>query len=1055
MPNIVQLHNHTDISLLDSATKTSDYISKCLEYGQTALAITNHGYLKNWVENKILCDKAGIKYIHGVETYITKSLLQPVDGEMKKVRDNMHCILLAKNYDGVLELNSLISRACDDEHFYFMPRISGQEFVNISDNIIALSACLAGPLNKLDPDDDMFIPILRRMDYLEIQPHNCQSQADYNIWLASLAQKYHKPLVATTDSHSSDYYKNECRDILMLYKGQHYESEDEFDLVFKSYEQMVAAFREQDAIPESMWMDAIENTNVIADSIEEFELDYSMKYPILYGSAEADEEAYRKSVWSGLDDKLAKGIIPKEEEAQYREDAAYELEVFSKIGMAGFMQAESEIIQWCKEQGMPIGPSRGSVAGSRCAYLTDIIDLDPVRWRCNFARFANEDRIVAGDIDVDCREKDRPKIFKHIIEKFGRDKVARVSSFGTLQDKGTIKLIVGALGKQWQIDHDTKDDGKYTLKYAESIIKEYESDAESCRRAHPDIFYYFDGLVGTYISQSFHPAGVIISPITLPDNYGTFVKDGEVVLNLDMEWSHEIELVKFDMLVLRNIDIIYDTCKLAGIPYPKSHEVNWDDEKVWENMIQSPVGVFQMEGDYAFQCLKKYKPHSIYDMSLVTASIRPSGASYRDQVMEHKLNKNPTPLIDEIFKDSLGYCVYQEQVIAFLQQACGFPGSKADTVRRAIADKNPAKLESMMQDVIDGYCELSDKPREEAEEEVKDFVQVLRDASGYSFGYNHSVGYSMIGYLCTMLRTYYPYEFIVALLNNAANEEDVANAKTLASQLGIKILPPKYGTSSATYEFTRDTKEISKGAADIKYVGAKVATGLYKMAHDGKQRTFVDVILDSTAGIRDMNKRRMEALISVGYFSDFGNIAELSRIYQMVEEFKFGDVKSYKCDKVGDRLKFIEKYASNLKKDGTPGSSYKFESKDAVIGFLREAEKIILSLNIPDVSFKVKAENQKTYLGYIDLVTGREEDRRKLYIMDYYEIMNKWGGKGVWKVRIKTRSIGSGKEASLSLSPILVQRDPIQVGSVIEVKEEWLSVDKGQYWVLNRYKVIE
>ena len=596
MSNFVQLHNHTDISLLDSATKTSDYIAKCHEYGQTALAITNHGYLKNWVENKILCDKAGIRYIHGVETYITKTLLQPVDGEMKKVRDNMHCILLAKNYDGVRELNSLISQACDDDHFYFVPRISGSEFVNLSNNIITLSACLAGPLNKLDPEDEMFLPILKRMDYLEIQPHNCRSQADYNIWLTSLAQKYHKPLVATTDSHSSDYYKNECRDILMLYKGQHYESEDEFDLVFKSEQMMEDAFTEQDALPRKLWREAMDMTGVVADSIEDFELDYSMKYPILYGSPEADEEAYRKNVWAGLDKKLADGVIPKEEEAQYREDAAYELEVFSKIGMAGFMQAESEIIQWCKEQGMPIGPARGSVAGSRCAYLTDIIDLDPVKWKCVFARFANEDRIVAGDIDVDCREKDRPKIFRHIIEKFGREKVARVSSFGTLQEKGTIKLIVGALQKRWQAENDTKESGKYTLGFAERVILEYGIDPEECRKHHPDVFYYFDGLVGTYISQSFHPAGVIISPVTLPDNYGTFIKDGEVVLNLDMSSSHEIELVKFDMLVLRNIDIIYDTCKLAGIPYPKSHEVDWDDPKVWDNIIKSPVGVFQMEG---------------------------------------------------------------------------------------------------------------------------------------------------------------------------------------------------------------------------------------------------------------------------------------------------------------------------------------------------------------------------------------------------------------------------------------------------------------------------
>ena len=1053
MPNYVSLHNHTDLSLLDSATKTQEYIDKCLEYGQKALAITNHGYLKNWCENKMLCDKAGIKYIHGVETYITKSLLQNVDGEYKKVRDNMHCILLAKNYDGVMELNQLISRASDENHFYFVPRISADEFCMISNNIITLSACLAGPLNKLDPKDPKFEPILKRMDYLEIQPHNCMEQRDYNIWLASLADDYGKPLVATTDAHSSNKYKDECRDVLMLYKGQHYESEDEFDLVYKSYDEMVNAFTKQDSLPDFLWREALENTNRIADSIEEFELDFSMKYPILYGSPEADEEAFKRNVWNGLEDKLKKGIIPKEEETQFREDAENELKVFSQIGMAGFMQAESELIKYAKSEDMPIGFARGSVAGSRCAYLTDIIDLDPVRWGTDFYRFANSDRVVAGDIDVDCRESDRPKIFKHIAEKFGQEKVARVSSYGTLQEKGTIKLIVGALDKRYKAEHGT-DTSKYTLKYAEEIIKDYEADPLVASERYKEVFYYFDGLVGTYISQSFHPAGIIISPVTLPDHYGTFIKDGEVVLNLDMDSAHDVNLIKFDMLVLRNIDIIYDTCKLAGIPYPQSYKVDWDDQDVWADMIKSPVGVFQMEGKFAHEMLSRYEPHSIYDMSLVTACIRPSGASYRDRVMEHKPNVNPTELIDGIFKESLGYCVYQEQVISFLRIACGFPGSKADTVRRAIADKDPAKLESMMDDVIDGYCSLSDKPREEAENEVRDFVQVLRDASGYSFSYNHSVAYSMIGYVCAYLRKYYPYEFLVSLLNNAANEDDVANAKALASQLHIKILPPKYGVSSDTYTYDKEKKEIVKGASDIKYVGKKVAKALYNMAHDGKNRTFVDIILDSKANIRDMNKRRFESLIRVDYFNHYGNITELSRILRMVEMFKYGEAKSYPTQKVTDSLKFIEKYATNLKKDGTPGSSYKFFSQEKTIEFLRECEALILSLGLPDATYKVKAENQKELMGYIDLVTGEEKDLTTLYVMDCYGLPNKYRG-GIWIYKIKARSIGSGKENSFDIAPDVMKQFPIDKGSVIKTTRDWVSQDKKGYWKLYKYEVIE
>lgn len=1056
--NYTPYHIHSHYSLLDSASKPEEYLAQAAEWGMKSFAFSEHGNVKGWMKKRRLCLKYGLQYIHATECYLTRDLLQNTEDGLKKVRDNYHTILIAKDDEGLRELNSLLSMASDKDHFFYVPRISFQEFVSISDHIISTSACLTSPLNKLELNDPWYERLVNAYTYLEIQPHNSDDQAAYNVHLASLAQKYHKPLILGTDAHSVSPYKNECRDILLDFKHQYYAGEDDFDMVFHPFDDICDMLTLQDALPEGLWREALENTNRLADRIEDYTIDSGHKYPILYGSPEKDEEVFRKNVWDSLDQKLKAGIIKPEQEQSYREALTEELDTFSKLGMPGFMEFTSEMCRWCHENGIMTGPGRGSVSGSRAAFVTDITDVDADRWQTIFSRFCNSERVSLGDIDTDIIESDRPKIFKYLIERFGESKTARVPSYGTIQGKKGIAIIYGALKERWKREHpDSSDD---VNPYRDTVMKaaklEYESDEDLFRKNHKDIAYYLDGLIGVFESQSVHPAGIVVSPITLPDNYCVFTKDDATVLSIDMDEIHdEAQLVKVDLLILRNIAIIKDTCTLAGIPYPKSHMIDWDDQEVWKDMLISRVGIFQFETEGSFHMMKEFAPTSIPEMALMTAAIRPAGASYRSELIKRHVHKNPTELIDTIFKDSFGFPVFQEDITRFLEVACGFSGASADTVRRGIADKDIKKLEAILPQIVDGYCSRSDKPRAEAEAEVTEFIQVLRDASSYAFNYGHAVSYSMVSYLCAYLRKYYTYEFIVSLLNNAANEDDIANAKALASQLGIKILPPKYGISSATYEFNRETKEISKGAADIKYVGAKVATGLYKMAHDGKPRTFVDVILDSTNGIRDMNKRRMDALIAVGYFSDFGNISELSRIYSMVEEFKFGDTKSYKCDKVGERLRFIEKYASNLKKDGTPGSSYKFESKDAVIAFLREAEQVILSLGIPDVSFKVKAENQQEYLGYIDLVTGREEDRRKLYIMDYYEIMNKWGGKGVWKVRIKTRSIGSGKEATLSLSPVLVQRNPIEKGSVIEVKEEWLSLDKGQYWVLYKYNVIE
>lgn len=1057
MPNYTAYHVHSDYSLQDSATNFQDYINKAVELGQTAIAFSEHGNIKGHVYKRMACKAAGLKYIHACEVYLTKSLLQNVDGEMKKVRDNYHTILIAKNYDGYLELNNLVSMANDDEHRYYDPRLTFDEFLNISTNIISTSACLASPLNKLSLDDPYYERLVKKYDFLEIQPHMMQDQVDYNRHLATLSQKYHKPLIVGTDAHSVNDYKNECRNILMLRKKQHYDGEDEMDLVYRSYDEVCEAFRKQDAIPESMWLEALENTNVMADMVEEYEIDTSNKYPILYGSAEEDEQKLIKNVWDSFEDKLRNGVIPKSQESVYRSALQEELNVFHKIGMCGFIQSMSELIRWCHNNGIVTGPARGSVAGSRVAYVTDIIDLNPETWGTVFSRFANEDRIELGDIDTDVIESDRPRIFEYIINRFGQDLTARVPTYNTIKERKVVEVIVGAFANKWEMEHPgaPKTENPYPVSLSTKLKKEFVEDGERFAKDHPDVAYYIDGLLNIKESQGSHPAGMVISPVTLADHYGTFVKDGEIVLQIDMEEAHDVGLVKYDFLVLRNIGILKDAYSLAGLPYPKSHEVNWDDQEVWTDMVKSPVGIFQMEGDYAFHLLKDYEPHSIFDMSLVTACIRPSGASYRNDLIAHKPHKNPSAMIDKLLAENNGYLVYQEDIIKFLQVICGLSGSEADTVRRGIAAKKMEILDKMMPKIIEGYCGKSDQPREIAEAELAEYIQIIEDASSYMFGKNHSIAYCLIGYMCAWLRKYYPYQFITSLLNNAANQGDIANAKLLAGELHAKVSPPKYGVSRDTYGYDEATKEISKGAADIKGVGAKVALGLYEMAHDGKERSFVDVIIDSNESIKDMAKDRMDALIAVGYFDTFGNIAELSRIHEMVREFKYGDVKSYKCSKVGDRIKFIEKYASNLKKDGTPGSSYKFESKDAVIAFLREAEQVILSLGIPDVSFKVKAANQKEYLGYIDLVTGREEDRRKLYIMDYYEIMNKWGGKGVWKVRIKTRSIGSGKEATLSLSPALVNRNPIKEGSVIEVKEEWLALEKGQYWVLHKYNVIE
>lgn len=694
--------------------------------------------------------------------------------------------------DGLREINGLISLSNTEDHFYFKPRITFDEFLNISDNVIKISACLASPLAKIENDQvelektikietdedrkaihlnrlakikDSYSKLLLHYDYYEVQPHiNSEEQKQYNKKLFELSKKYNKPLIAGTDTHSLNKYKAECRSILQLAKGIEFSNEDQFDLTYKSYEELVEMFEEQKSLPTRVYLEAIENTNIMADSCEEIVLDKEFKYPNVY-----DDDIYtlKHRLWDMLKDKISRGIIDKKDEQQFINNIKEEIKVFEKINMCGFMLFMSDLIIWCHENNIPTGFARGSCGGSCVAYVLDIIDINPLQWKTVFSRFANESRKEIGDIDVDFAPSDRETVYNHMIEKFGDKYTAYILAVGTVSDKGCIDEIGRALSRKYP------DNKTYSLESIKQVKKDFEHDQEKAREKYPEIFYYFDGLLNTYIAQSMHPCGMVVSPITLDDNYGTLYRDNKKILQIDMDDVHEISLVKYDILGLKNVGIIKDACEYANISYPKSYEINWNDESVWKDMIKCPQGIFQFEGDFAFQMLCQFKPKNLFDMSLVTAALRPSGSSYRDKLMRKELHSNPSTIIDDMLKDNYGYLIYQEDTIKFLQDICGLSGSEADNIRRAIGRKQKDRLDEAMPSILEGYCKMSTQPRNVAEAEAKEFLQIIEDSASYQFGYNHSIAYCMIGYLCAYLRYYHTPYFIVSYLNNAQNEDDI------------------------------------------------------------------------------------------------------------------------------------------------------------------------------------------------------------------------------------------------------------------------------------------
>ena len=954
---------------------------------------------------------------------------------------------MAKNMDGLRELNALVSKSCDENHFYYTNRISFDEFLSLSPNIISTSACLASPLNKLPDSHPRYMELAQKYDFLEVQAHNHPEQIEFNKRLSKLSKEIGTPLIAGTDTHSSTQYKAECRAVLLSAKHKSYGDEDAFDLTYKTYNELVDMFRIQNALTEDEYLSAINNTNLLYDLTEEIELDTSIKYPILYGSREADSEKFKETIERKFQEKLEQGIIPQHQYESFRKAIDEELRVFQKLEMDGFMLSMSELISWCKEQGMAIGTARGSVGGSRIAYITDIIDLNPETWHTVFSRFCNEDRQEIGDIDIDCVDSDRPAIFKHITGRFGREKTARVASYGTIQDKGVADEVGRHLAIQWAKTHPNDKNNPWSIEAIKKIKKEFAADPEKTKEKYPEIFYYYDGLLDTKISQSVHPAGMVIAPITLADNFGTFDKDDDVCLMLDMENVHDFTgLAKYDFLVLKTVQVIRDACRYLGKPYPKTHEIDWFDKDVWASMISNPMGVFQFEGAFAFNSLKKFNPQSIFDMSIVTACIRPSGSSYRDVLLARKTHKNPSEIIDDLLKDNLGYLIYQEDTIKFLQEICGLSGSEADNIRRAIGRKQKDRLDKAMPDILNGYCNKSPKPREEAEEEAKEFLQIIEDSASYQFGYNHSIAYCLLGYLCAYLRHYHPVEFITSFLNNAANDDDISNGTSYANRIGVEITMPKWGVSRSEYFFNQERTFIAKGLTSIKFISAKHAEELYNLAQTKKYNRFIDLLRDINQ-YTSINARELDILIKIDFFSEFGNQRELFRIRDIyVDFFSKGEAKKINKSKVdGTPIEsIIKKYSVGVTKSGGEAKSYTLLDIESI---LNEIEDVVKSLQLEDLSLTLKVKNFEDAMGYIGYVSGKTEDRPKLYITDIYELHRKKDDKQ-FGYSVLTKSIGSGRESRFTVFNGLYNKNPINKGDLIRCKG---FERNGQYFTLTAY----
>ena len=921
MSNYTVLHCHTELSNgttnIDSVTKYEDYIKRASELGMKSIAITEHGNILSWLKKKDCCEKYGLKYIHGIEAYLTETI-------DTKVRDNYHCCLYARNWEGVKELNKLISNSYNrnDNHFYYTPRILIDDLFKTSNNIIVASACLGGVFNKGNDEVkkrmlDFFIKNKDRC-FLEIQHHNVKDQIEYNKYLFKLSQEYGLKLVTNTDTHCLDKKHVKGRDILQRAKNIRFDNEDGWDLTFKSYDELIESYKQQNSLPMFVILEAMENTNRIADMIEEFTMDKSYKYPKLYDNS---EDVLKQKINEGV---IRTGIdkLPNYE-TEYLPRIYSELETYKHNGAVDFLLLDENIKTWGREHDIYPGYSRGSCSGSLICYLLGITDVDSVLHKLNFERFMNTERVSLADIDTDWQPNQREAIKDYVYSMEGLY-CADIITFNTVALKGSIRDCARAL--------------KIDLSIVNDICENINDDnIESYREQYKELFEYVDIVNGTVVSIGTHPCGQVVSPIPLDENMGllTLATCKNPVTMLNMKEIDSLNYVKLDILGLDNIQIINETCKLAGIERLTPQNVDDNDEAVWQSIKEDTLGIFQWDGsgsyyikdlfsDETIKRIKEVYPDFRYIdlMACGNGAIRPAGESYRYELAQGIFRDNGHKALNDLLAPTLGYLVYQEQIIAFLNQFCGYTMGEADIVRRGFAKK--IGTEQFIPQIKSGFIKTMKEKygveEEESERIVKSFIQVIEDASSYLFSLNHSLPYSYIGYICGYLRYYYPLEFMTVVLNVCKDDAEKTNkAIDYVKKHDMVIKPPKFRYSRAEYFMDKETNSIYKGMASIKYMNAQVSEELYELKNN-QYNNFMDLLID----IYDktcINSRQLNILIAIDFFEEFGKSQKLLDIVELYENIMSKKLKSKKGEVSFNKAdlpypqEIIEKYATEKSKE--------------------------------------------------------------------------------------------------------------------------------------------
>ena len=892
--SFVHLHVHTEYSLLDGACRIGDLMDRVQELGQTAVAVTDHGAMYGVIDFYRAAKKKNIKPILGCEVYVAPrsrhDRVHGVDNE------NYHLVLLCENMTGYRNLCYMVSQAFLDG-FYGKPRIDWELLEAHHEGLIALSACLAGELPRLlaEGEYDKAKEAALRMSalfgpdryYLEMQDHGIEKQLAVNRGLRRLSRETGLPLVVTNDAHYIRKEDARLQDVLMCIQMQKtlddpdrmkFETEEFY---IKSEEEMAALFPED--------REALENTAKIADMCSvEFEFGHYHLPDFFPPEGMTNDEYFESLCWKGFRRRYPDG--GEQREAQLR----YEMEMIRQMGFVNYFLIVWDYVAYAKSQGIPVGPGRGSAAGSVVSYCLEITDVDPLEYGLYFERFLNPGRVTMPDIDIDFCVNRRQEVIDYVTEKYGKDNVAQIVTFGTMKAKAAVRDVGRAMGLSYgEVDIVAKlVPGTLNITLAEALKispqlrEKYEGDETV--RSLIDTAMQVEGMPR---NTSTHAAAVVITKDPVYTYVPLSKNDDTVVIQYTMTTVEELGLLKMDFLGLRNLTVMEDAARLIREKAPdfSLENVKDGDEATYKMLTAGRTsGVFQMESTGMTGVCVGLQPESVEDLTAIVALYRPGPMDNIPLFLSNRHNPASItyahPLLEPILAVTYGVIVYQEQVIDIFRTLAGYSLPDADNIRRAMSKKKHSVIEAERKAFVDGDpdrsipgCVQNGVPAQVADQIYDQII----DFASYAFNKAHAVCYAVIAYQTAYLKCHYPREYMAALMTSVLdNTAKVSEYIAECVELGIALLPPDVNKSDDQFTVAEDGIRFGLGA--VKNIG----TGFVRRLMEERARSGEFQSLDEFCrrlSDADLNKRTVENLIKCGAMDCFGaKRSQLLDIYEPV-----------------------------------------------------------------------------------------------------------------------------------------------------------------------------